>query len=247
MPLKEKIGLLKSWLLYYGNPAGRYRLRKFYSGFIGPGTLCFDVGAHLGNRTAVWLRSGARVVAVEPQPACIRYLRKKFGRHKRFTLFPGALDSRVTEKTLHISSLNPAVSTLSDESWMSRMADAASFRLEWDSTTTVPTTTLDRLIAEHGIPGFCKIDTEGYELQVLQGLSVALPLLCFEVISVQKESVEPCIGHINALGDYEYNWSVAESLRFRLPEWVNAAQVLKAIQQYPSPLFSGDIYARRKS
>jgi FkbM family methyltransferase len=247
MRLKERIGLLKSWLLYYGNPAGQYRLRRFYRRFIGPGSLCFDVGAHLGNRSAAWLRLGAHVVAVEPQPVCIRYLQKKFGKQERFQLVAGALDSSVSEKTLHISSLNPAVSTLSDERWMNRMAEAASFRLEWDATTTVRTTTLDRLIARHGQPAFCKIDTEGYELQVLKGLSVPIPLICFEVISVQKESIEPCIEKIASLGDYEYNWSVAESLRFTLPEWVSAAEKLNAIQQHPSPLFSGDIYARRKS
>lgn len=247
MPLKEKIGLLKSWLLYYGNPAGQYRLRRFYRPFIRTGDLCFDVGAHLGNRSAAWLGLGARVVAVEPQPACIRYLQKKFGQNERFHLFAGALDSRVSEKTLHISTLNPAVSTLSDAGWMSRMAQAASFKLEWDVQTTIQTNTLDQLIEQYGLPAFCKIDTEGYELQVLNGLSKAIPLICFEVISVQKESVEPCISHIGTLGDYEYNWSVAESLRFQLPHWVGAEQMLQTISQHPSPLFSGDIYARRKS
>ena len=37
---------------------------RFYSQFVAPGDVCFDVGANVGNRTRVFLALGATVVAV---------------------------------------------------------------------------------------------------------------------------------------------------------------------------------------
>ena len=52
---------------------------RFYSRFIHKGDLCFDVGAHMGNRTEIFLKLGANVIAVEPQEDCINQLREKIG------------------------------------------------------------------------------------------------------------------------------------------------------------------------
>src|SRR5689334_4646326 len=43
---------------------------RFYRQFVGPGDLVFDVGANVGHVTKVFLRAGARVVAIEPQSIC---------------------------------------------------------------------------------------------------------------------------------------------------------------------------------
>ena len=52
-----------------------------------PGDLVFDIGAHVGDRVAAFRRLGARVVAVEPQPALgedpAPALRARQGRHHR--------------------------------------------------------------------------------------------------------------------------------------------------------------------
>ena len=52
---------------------------KFYSKLIQNGDLCFDVGANVGNRTEAFLKLGARIVAVEPQPECIAVLNELHG------------------------------------------------------------------------------------------------------------------------------------------------------------------------
>ena len=72
--IRSKLGLWRSILIYYWKPFNESRLKQFYGQFITKGDLCFDVGAHLGNRSNAWLKLGAKVVAVEPQPQCIRYL-----------------------------------------------------------------------------------------------------------------------------------------------------------------------------
>ena len=55
---------------------------KFYSQFIKKGDLVFDVGANLGNRTKIFLKLGARVVAIEPQPFCMSRLKSFYQKNK---------------------------------------------------------------------------------------------------------------------------------------------------------------------
>ncbi|MBU2026286.1 MAG: FkbM family methyltransferase, partial [Proteobacteria bacterium] len=59
----------------------RAAMAAFYRRFFRPGELCFDVGANRGNRTAILADLGARVICIEPQPSCVRELRKRFGRN----------------------------------------------------------------------------------------------------------------------------------------------------------------------
>jgi FkbM family methyltransferase len=247
MQFKERLGLIKSWFLYYGKPGGSSKLKNFYADFIKSGNLCFDIGAHLGNRASIWEKLGAKVIAVEPQPACIKFLEKKFIDSANVQIIKKGIGKEIGKHTMHISSLNPAVSTFSKNDWMNRMREAASFSLQWDQTVEIEITTLDKLIETYGVPDFCKIDTEGYEAEVLAGLSNAIPMLCFEVISIHKDIIEPCFEKLNQLGKYEYNWSVGESLNLEFDKWTHSSEVLSAIYHYPKKIFSGDIYARLKS
>src|ERR687886_1985690 len=49
-----------------------------------PGDLVFDVGANDGSKTALFLKMGARVVAVEPDERNQQILRYRFLRHRVF-------------------------------------------------------------------------------------------------------------------------------------------------------------------
>jgi protein-L-isoaspartate O-methyltransferase len=69
--LRTARGVVRSLGIYYGS---RQRSRAaamdaLYRQFVKPGDLVFDIGAHVGDRVAAFRRLGARVVAVEPQPA----------------------------------------------------------------------------------------------------------------------------------------------------------------------------------
>ena len=48
--LRRSVGLLRSIRMYYSNPLRNRVLARFYAQFIRPGYLCFDIGAHVGNR-----------------------------------------------------------------------------------------------------------------------------------------------------------------------------------------------------
>ena len=238
-------GLLRSIFLYYWNPVKLRRMRKFYAQFIRPGDLCFDVGAHVGNRLFIWKSLGARVVGIEPQPACIRLLRSWYGRSPQITLVEAAVGAEPGEATLFISASTPTVSTLSSQ-WMEAVQQSASFaHVRWDRTVTVPVTTLDELIRRFGEPVFCKIDVEGYELEALRGLSRPLPALSFEYIGAVKTAAIACVNHLALLGTYMFNWSQGEQHRWGSAHWLSTAEILQWLDGLTETSGSGDIYARR--
>ena len=180
------IGLLRSLWIYHGIPGRRARLRAFYRPLVPPGGLAFDIGAHLGNRTLAWRRLGARVVAVEPQPDCLRVLHHLFARDRAVTVLPVAVGEAEGEAQLLVSARTPTVSTLSAD-WAQRVGATPAFRgVRWSGGVRVPVTTLDALIARHGRPDFVKIDVEGSELDVLEQLAPRLrsdrPITVVEVL-----------------------------------------------------------------
>jgi FkbM family methyltransferase len=243
MDLNSRHGLLRSKLIYLWKPFNRRRLRRFYSQFVPPAALCFDIGAHLGSRSRAFLDLGARVVALEPQPRCAAYLRRRWGGEERFVLIAKAIGAQPGRAALRINRMNPTISTLAEDSWRAAMAAAAGRRERWDPPIDVEMTTLDQLIGEYSAPDFCKIDVEGFEEQALAGLSRAIPSLSFEFISFEKTRALACMRRLAALGAYRFNWSFRESHRLESPSWVEAPGIEQMLQRLGPRIVSGDIYA----
>jgi len=72
----------------------------------------------------------------------------------------------------------------------------------------VPVQTIDDAIAEFGRPAFCKIDVEGFELEVLRGMSAAIPAVSFEyhLSPKDKAKVVDCLDYLGRLGPIRINY-----------------------------------------
>lgn len=209
------------------------------------GGLVFDIGAHVGDRVASFRRLGARVVAVEPQPAAMRALRLMFRRDAGVTLVPAAIGAAKGTIELYLNSRNPTVSSASP-AFIAAAETAPGWREErWERVIEVPALTLDDLVTHYGTPDFVKIDVEGYEAEAIAGLSHPVTALSFEFTTIQRDSALEALSRLARLGDYAFNVSVSERHVLELSEWCSAKDLTTFLLNAPQELNSGDIYARR--
>jgi len=123
----------------------------------------------------------------------------------------------------------------------------ASLVPDWNSATlsTLPVqvTTLDEAIAEFGAPSFCRIDVEGYEPEVLKGLSTPIAALSLEYQLDRISSVTACLDALAALGHYEINLTAYGS-GILAREWIGLRQFRDAFPACAQTIAYGDLFAR---
>jgi FkbM family methyltransferase len=204
------------------------------SDFIKQGDLVFDVGANIGVRTEIMLALGARVVAFEPQPACAREVNARG--NSSLTVVESAVGASIGEAKLHLKRANVQASLLDD--WQGGPNIG---------TLTVPVTTLDAAISKFGEPVFCKIDVEGFEAQVMAGLSRPIRSLSFEYHCDDPgvSKLRDIFNRLEELGRYEVNLIGQEDNNWILPNWLPSSEFLSRFPSCASPHFWGDVFVRR--
>ena len=249
MPVTLK-GILKKFVFYIPikiiNKIKVYNLYKkrlrFYSNFIQEDDLCFDIGAHYGNRTEIFLRLGARVVAVDAQEACIKAIGEKFPGNQKLILVNKGVADAEGELPFYICEKASTISTFSND-WIKKMSEGGIFsKYKWNKTEKVPVTTLDQLIKTFGMPKFCKIDVEGFELEVIKGLTRPINYLSFEFQRLFLENLANSINYVEFLGSVVFNYSIGESMKLELQRWVSADELYKEIESVKDNSFWGDVY-----
>lgn len=202
------------------------------------GALCFDIGANIGEKSEAMLDAGAKVVAFEPNPRVLPELHARCAHRRDWTCVAAALGSGAGIATLHARVFH----------------SQSSLSAEWDgavaATYDVPVITLDAAIARYGMPAYCKIDVEGWELEVFRGLSQAMPLLSFEFHLDDRgiAKTRACLARLATLGPATVNLTPAERSQWHLAEWMPLAAFA---EWFPGDLAStlpgklyGDIYVR---
>ena len=220
---------------------------SFYSQFIKKGDLVFDVGANVGSRSKLFLNLGSKVVAFEPQPELSEHLIQHLRHHKNFSLMPIGLGANPSIVELNISDAH-VLSSMSNR-WIESTTQSGRFSsYNWDKSIDVKIDTLDNMFTKFGVPKFIKIDVEGYEFEVLQGLTQPIKYLSFEFTAEDINATLNCTNHLDKLGSYLFKFSKGESLTFEMNEW-------KSIECFNKSLLKivnndnrawGDIYAMKK-
>jgi FkbM family methyltransferase len=237
-------GVLRSLRIYYGDRRRHRAMDALYAQFTEPGDLVFDIGSHVGDRIASFRRLDCRVVAAEPQPALARVLALLYGWRRDVTILQAAVGAHEGTLELHLNLANPTVATGS-EAFIGAARDAEGWHQErWTKRVSVPQTTLDALIRHHGKPAFVKIDVEGFEAEVLAGLSQPVAALSFEFTIIQRDVARAALDRCAALGRYHFNAALGESQRLLFAQWLDAAKLQDWLNSLPASANSGDIYAR---
>ena len=240
-------GIARSLLVYHAIPLRQRRMQRLYRQFAQPGDLVFDIGAHVGNRARALAALGCRVIALEPQPDFARMLRLLFARNARIEVVEAAVTGASGEDWLEVSERTPTVSTTA-AAWREARAREPGFGgVEWNRRVRVRTVSADALIAQYGRPAFIKIDVEGGEPAVLDGLTLPVPALSFEYLPGAIDELRACVDRLAALAGaarYEFNWSVGESYELASAAWLDADGIVAALAAVGTASRSGDVYAR---
>jgi FkbM family methyltransferase len=138
-----------------------------------PDTNCVDVGGHLGSMLATLSRlaPGGRHAVVEPVPYKAKWLEGKF---PGVSVFNCAVSDKAGVVTFHVNVNQSAKSTI----------QPTAEDLSQCVTLEVPLRTLDELLPRDYNPGLVKVDVEGAEKFVLEGMKEivarAKPAIVFE-------------------------------------------------------------------
>lgn len=207
--------------------------RLLLSNFVKVGDLAFDVGANIGNRTEILLSLGATVVAFEPQPMCAREI-AALG-NKRLTVIQQAVGATEGMAELHLTKTT-VVSSLVPE-WHGN---------ETVGVMTVSVTTLDKAIERFGIPAFCKIDVEGFEPEVLRGLSHTIPAMSLEYHCDDRgiERVKECLSLLSTRGRYVVNLTGYDQASFLSSNWLTAPEFIKSFPYSANGHHWGDLFVK---
>lgn len=222
-----------------------------YRPFIQRGDLVFDIGSNCGRKTYIFLKLGARVIAVDPLytwgPEFVPEFYWKWGKHKDVTPVARAV-TKEREVELTINRFMPYVSSI-DRAWMTESAHAPKNKQPYyvDTSTVkrkVQGITLDGLIGIYGIPAFIKVDVEGFENEAIVTLTHPVKGLNMEF---HRDWIpEKAMAHMDSLGQYEWSYCLDNRGEFVAP-WMGRAELLDWLPKHLTDQGKGswgDIYGR---
>ncbi|RYY85282.1 MAG: FkbM family methyltransferase [Chitinophagaceae bacterium] len=217
------------------------REQAFYASFVAPCALIFDIGANDGHKTEAFLTLADTVVACEPDATNFRTLQLRFLRQKRRVLLEqkalgahiGRLPMQVHHPGSAFNTLNPRFKTITEADDVQRWNE----KIEFQDTVEVEVTTLDALIARYGRPQFIKIDVEGYELEVIKGLSTPVACLSLECLFPEfKNELSQSRALLRALdANLQYNIALYEKLVY--DHWLSGEELDRYLQFWTEPHF----------
>jgi FkbM family methyltransferase len=199
--------------------------------------LVFDIGANKGSKCGLFLKLGARVIAVEPDQKNQKVLREMFVEWRVFkkpiVIVPKAVSSERGTAKMWVQDPGSAMNTLSPKWVLALKRDARCLgrSFEFSETVDVESVTLQDLIETYGIPAFVKIDVEGHEVEVIRSLKSAVESLSFEVnLPEFRAEGEECVDLLESLAAKRgFNYSDDCTKGLCSDRWLSAKEVKVAL------------------
>ena len=170
--------------------------------------LIFDIGFNVGEFTQTCFNKykDCSVIAVEANPNLCNSVSQHFFTSYNFSLLNNLVsDKEGDEIDFYISHNATGVSTASTEFMQNSRFTKGSKHLgensiNWAAPIKVQSITVDSMIERYGMPDLIKIDVEGYEYNVLSGLTQKANDICFEWHEEEKDNLYKILEHLQSLG-----------------------------------------------
>jgi FkbM family methyltransferase len=167
--------------------------------------LIFDIGANRGLFTDKCLNNhpNVKIIAVEPNPNLYLFLNKKYEGNNNIIVLDNVVSSSDGQAIDFYISNTDTISTASKE-WITESRFTNQYR--WGQAIKINSISLDKLIKDYNIPNLIKIDVEGYELEVISGLTSKVNEICFEWAEEQYLRINQTCEHLMNIGYTEFGY-----------------------------------------
>lgn len=209
--------------------------------------LVFDVGLNMGDKSEFFLQEGSKVVGFEPLVECFENAISRFRGNQNFTAENLALDNKKGHENIYLTSYH-TISSMS-QNFIDEVKKERFTGYEWSNSRLVQTDTLDNMIIKYGKPDYIKIDVEGFEYNVLQGLSESIDLISVEFNPELCSETEKCIEYVDSLNNGEtlFNYIYRFDEDFKFGGWLTKKEILNYIKSINDFKFEfGDIFLKKK-
>lgn len=212
--------------------ARKLREDSFYKQLISQvgNSLVFDIGANGGGKAVIFAKHAQRVVCVEPSPGAVLVLNQRFANMPAVTVVNKGAGPREGSLPFHFFGDDDCYNTFSTK-WVNVLArrdDQGRPFKESQSVIDVDVTTLDLLIDQFGIPSYLKIDVEGYECEVLKGLTREISIISIEcnLPDFESETMD-CLARLDEIqGGAVFNYCTTEPpSKFGSDRWITRSEM----------------------
>jgi FkbM family methyltransferase len=174
--------------------------------------LIFDIGFNVGEFTQTCFNKypNCNVIAVEANPNLVNGVSPHFFTNYNFTLHNNLVSNIEGEEIdFYVSPYATGVSTASTEFMQNSRFTKGSKNvpknsIKWNEPIKIQSITIDSMLERYGIPDLIKIDVEGYEYNVLSGLTQKVNDICFEWHEEESEQLYRILEHLKNIGYTEF-------------------------------------------